>query len=254
MSELDVVTATDCTALSILDNYRVDFLQALHKNTPEVQEGLRDVFTTCEVRGLFRQGSDEVPLVELVKAWGERFKLTDPWLREAATLTLHQWHSDPVSAGALRWAGLRNTPSQLMTPADRQLKVEVQGWCVESEDWPEFERRAADTFKQQLKAYKAGLAAKLKQIGFRPAPKLREADHFRWLALYQVRDWSPRKIATALIENDGRDINENGVLRAIHRKAKLIGLTLRPKNKGKGKKPQIVAPDPTPKFGFAHMT
>jgi hypothetical protein len=255
MSDLGTVeTATDCTAPSVQDNYRAYFLQALLKNTPEVQNGSRDVFTVGETRGLFSQASDKALLVEQVKAWGERFKLTDPWLHEAATLTLHQWHSDPVAAGARRWAGLRNTPSQLITPAERQLKFEAQGWCVESEDWPEFERRATDTFKQQLKAYKAGLDAKLKEIGFRRAPKLREADHFRWLALYQVRGWSPAKIANDLSEKSGRVMTENGVLRAIKRKAKLISLTLRPSNKGKGKKTRTVARDRTPKFGFAYMT
>jgi hypothetical protein len=253
MSELDVVTATDCTALSILDNYRADFLQALNKNVPKVLEGLRDVFAVCEARSLFSQGSDKALLVEQVEAWGQRFNLMDPWLHEAATLTLHQWHTDPASAGALRWADPPNKPSQVLPPAER-LKFETQGWFVEREGWTEFKKRATHTLNQHLKTYKADTDAKLEGIGFRPTPKLREPDHFGWLALYQVHSWSPRKIATTLIENGGRDINENGVLRAIHRKAKLIGLTLRPNNKGKGKKPPIVAHDPPPKFAAGYMT
>ena len=253
MSELDVVTAADCTALSIVDNYRINFLQALNKNTPEVLKGLRDVFAVCEARGLFSQGSDKEVLVEQIEAWGQRFKLTDPWLHEAATVTLHQWPTDPASAGALRWADLPTKPSQILPPAE-PLKFEAQGWFVEREDWTEFKKRATHTFNQHLKTYKADMDAKLEGIGFRPAPKLREPDHFEWLALYQVLGLSPRQIATTLIENGGRDINENGVLRAIHRKAKLIGLTLRPNNKGKGKKPPIVKHDPTPKFVAGYMT
>jgi hypothetical protein len=207
--------------------------------------------TICEAHNLFGQGPDNVQLVEFVKAWGERFKLTDPWLHQAATLTLHQWHTDPEAPGALFWAGLPDMPIQTTPPAERQMMFEAQGWLGESEDWIEFKRRATDTFNEQLKAYKVGVDAKLKHIGSRSAPKLREKDHFRWLALYQVRGWSPRKLATDLIENDRRDISENGVLRAIRRKAQLIGLTLRPHNKGKGKKPRIVSRDRGPKFRFA---
>jgi hypothetical protein len=124
------------------------------------------------------------------------------------------------------------------------------------QDWAEFQRRATNTFNEHLKAYKVGIDAKLQQIGFRPAPKLREADHFRLLALYQVRGWSPAKIANDLSETSGRVMTEKrcAEMRAIKRKAQLISLTLRPNNKGKGKKTRKVARDRAPKFGFAYMT
>lgn len=113
----------------------------------------------------------------------------------------------------------------------------------------QYQKRAKERFNESLKLYKAGLDDKLKKLKFRPAPKLRKTDHFIWLALYQVRGSSPSQISTYLLHEHAKDVTESGVLKAVRKKAKLIGLTLRPDNRGKGKKPRIVARDRAPKFG-----
>jgi hypothetical protein len=131
---------------------------------------------------------------------------------------------------------------------DRTLSFTDSGWNPHLESWKEFEDCLSKAFERSVQKYRSDVEHFLLKAKWKPTADIRQRDHFDWLALYQVRGYSPSRIADELIQ---KHINktENTVLKAVTKTAGLIGLTLRPNQKGKGTKFRLVPKDPTRKYG-----
>lgn len=193
--------------------------------------------------------SDFALLHEAIIAWGERWKLTDPWCIQQGLNTLWLWQQEGKLA---RMGATPPPPRGAATASHRQWqhlldlrwtqgRGEVHIAPV-GETWPRFEfhrswspRRAARAddyrtalaeFRKQYTAYQHQVAAVARDRGATSMASKREPDHFAWLVCYQVLDDSFSGLGTEL-SKDPKTI-EDGVKRA----ARLIGLTLRQARRG----------------------
>jgi|SRR5579872_504747 len=177
-----------------------------------------------------------------ISQWGKKFHLNDEWLLDIALQTLYRWNLQSTAqptAGQFggnmegkkvqsgpRWGGLPGSEwDSIFTPDERRFSFGDPGWWAELEDWSEFNSRIEDLLNTSLTSYRQRLLDLARQKGWTEPPEIRTPEHFDWLALYQVRACSARKVADCL---ELADQLENSVLVAIRGKANLIGLTLRP--------------------------
>jgi hypothetical protein len=234
--------------------YQKAFLKAIRQYTPEVLERLRDELmprysspalfaaASARLKSKIPPRTPPVPAADFadfkaaLDSWAEQFRLGDRWLREIAVLTLDRWKACPADLATLNWAGLLFRPTPLSL--DRELTFSDPGWLVESERWPEFAARVDEAFKQRLQEYRFSIEDQTSEFGVSAPPQIKQPEHYRWLALYQVRRMSPAQIADTM-SDDEQTIIENTVLKAVGKTAGLIGLTLREPRKGEGKKPRL---------------
>jgi hypothetical protein len=106
-------------------------------------------------------------------------------------------------------------------PRGDAMKVEVQPWEIAETTRTAFEKKAREEFERRLSDYCDQLEEKARSIGYVRTKELRNADHLRWLAGYQVCRFSRSAIADAL------DVRLNTIQYAINTFAKEIELTLR---------------------------
>jgi hypothetical protein len=242
--------------------YRRQFLRAVHKTTPEVMEALRDeLLPLFKTSALFRAVSAMFAWVEgepkdqpatpaqieafkrVLNQWAEKFGLRDQWLLEVAVRTLNHWRKKSDALGALYWAELPFTHPPL-PPEDREIEFRHAGWRVETEYWSEFASRTNAAFKQHLRSYRETIRRNMSDLGLSLPPEIRNPEHYTWLALYQIRRYSPASIAE-LLNSDQKTLLENTVLKAVKSTADLVGLTLRQPRKGKGpKRPRVTTKHP----------
>jgi hypothetical protein len=231
--------------------YRQRFLRALHETTPEVMMALRDdllplytssaLFRAVSLKLTFLKTEPEAPpatpaqiesFKRAIDQWVEEFGLRDQWLLEVAVVTLDHWKKRNDALAALNWAELPFL-SRPLTLDGREIEFRHAGWRVETECWSEFAARNTAAFKQHLSSYKETIRGDMRDLGLSLPPDIRNSEHYTWLALYQVRGFSPAKIAEFL-NSDQETLPENTILKAVTRAAGLVGLTLRRSQKGKG--------------------
>jgi hypothetical protein len=164
------------------------------------------------------------PCVDAVREWSERFRLVDEWVLDIAVSTLEVWFNWPGSAAESVW----HYPQQVlnMQPLahdETQLQI-AENWDAPFERWDAFKKRFDAGVGKELAEYKSRIERLVAERGWKTV-SIYQQDHFRWLAQYQVREWSARRIAA----NQKRHLQngEHTVSKAVMTAAKKIGLTLR---------------------------
>jgi hypothetical protein len=182
----------------------------------------------------------------LLKQWAEPFNLTDAWLLDMAMQTLHHWSLRDANANVetdgitratfrgrserLRWHCLVGPHLAALPSAESDVLFQDWGWVPEAESWPDFRKGVLRRFGAYLdEVYGPQMMALLEKRGWHEAPEIRKAEHYQWLAFYQVRKWSPARIAQRVVQQGGNDkIDESTILKAVQKTAQRVGLTLRP--------------------------
>jgi hypothetical protein len=167
-----------------------------------------------------------VQLNEGLQRWSQQFNLDAEWILDAAVQTLFTWSRHSPDQSALKWG---RVPGLDMRFEQREFNFSDAGWNGEEETWKDFEDRVTRRFKKQLQEYRVDITNLAVNQGWTERHDFKEKQHFDWLALYQVRQTSPKEITKhfSLVRRKPFNI-ENTVFKAVGRKAKLIGLTLRP--------------------------
>jgi hypothetical protein len=175
--------------------------------------------------------------------WSERFHLTSEWLLNAALYTLCQWDRYPIETLKLIYRDgdpdrLRSLPVDggLLCPftlEEREFRLHDGGWEAGYESWTAFQKRIRTAFKASLVGYEKRLKRLAENRKYTEPPEIRNQQQFDWLALYQSSFLSPKDIKKLLErETPPHHTEENTIFKAVEKTADLIGLTLRPSQRG----------------------
>jgi hypothetical protein len=164
--------------------------------------------------------------------WARKFNLTDSWLLDLSLQTLYRWESNASALQDLHWADRGyETPPVILTSEEARFHFSDPGWLPAHETWRQYEAKIKSNFNHQLEEYKSRTVNLAEGRGFEQQPEVRNPNHFKWLARYQVLGESPSKIADHFNVPD-----ENTIWRAVTKTADQIGRMLRPNKKGRRKK------------------
>jgi hypothetical protein len=177
--------------------------------------------------------------VEIIAEWASGLYLLtiDPkreWILETACLTLWRWRDDPKAANKIgkMWSGLSQILildpqvaerySLPVIPTNQPFFLELPSFDAVDDTKASYRKNAQDRFSAALNSY---LAAVTEVENTRSS----NSEHFDWLALYQFQRMSYADIA--------RSVNKSadGVRSGVREAANLIGLELRPANRGRRK-------------------
>lgn len=176
-----------------------------------------------------------VALRDSIDAWATRFHLREGWLLDQAVQTLALWAllprlARPDETEVLGEPGPRRHPRDwfgvsLMrrdAPGEEEREVGPFTWDPQAERRAHAERRIIAEVRAELDRIEDAARA----LGLVPAPERRErkGDHFRWLVLYQVEQWTVAEIAA----EDG--VAPKSVDEALVGVAEQVGIVLRKPN------------------------
>jgi hypothetical protein len=163
------------------------------------------------------------PLLEAIHAWSVKYNLTNEWILDITVFTLFVWANVPQTIEQPTWHFPRiEMVSPLLHP-EKQFCV-ADAWDAPFEPWEAFDSRVQESFRKARSEYKKRIEGLLRSRGWHQ-PSVRQLEHFRWLALYQVKRMSAKRILQELSLN--LENGENTVSKGITKAASLIGLTLR---------------------------
>jgi hypothetical protein len=191
---------------------RIQFLLAAQELEPAMKMGMRELhklfMKNTQLKGHALKAS-RLEFWSALSAWATRFNLAaDKWCRT--------------------WLLRQLVDASIMGP-------EVLGGSYEIDDgrppvkpppvpdltWNPLEV-SRKTIERRLKRYLDEVENAWRLAGYAPSHERREPAHLWWLAGYQVCGWSKNGIAEAA------GVDRSGVIRALEKLAKEIGLTLRP--------------------------
>lgn len=208
---------------------RMHFLRVVNRVAPEVLQHLRD-----EVHPI----DDAAARSQALATWQEKFRISEPWILDAANETLRAWrdHDAPphrgwhptIIAAVVRFpvpkGSVVKLGSAVILPGDSPSKA-VKFELLAAEDSV---REKADQF-----------GAELREVGWKPLrdPETDYAILAHWQ--YQENEWTLRRLAdqydfgelkTDRLEK--RHTGISGVIKARDRAAKQIGLHVRAGKQG----------------------
>lgn len=174
-----------------------------------------------------RLGASRTPearaLYEALVGWADRFNFSGTnWMLDSAVETLSIWRANPKSADqSLNWGRLPRIRAYTIQP----IEVSCPEWDPELESWDAWHEGT----RLYLRGQRESMMAAAREHGYLEEPvKKVEAEHFRWLALYQCggeqnKGLSPKEICRYLKV----ETTDNNVFKAVQDKAELIHLKLR---------------------------
>ena len=187
----------------------------------------RDEFNLPDWHVLFANTMDDpglVPVWQKLQQWGERWNLTNEWLREAALDTLLSWIQRPPSDRQLEWY-YRYLHLAEDVPPPFTIKAQ---WCFHR--WEDFE----NAIMAGLNEYKTIIDAYCERIGYDPqAEEAFNKLHLEWLVLFQCKQMSPAGIRAWHQTHHGESLTIGNFIHAKDALAAKIGLTVRKGNRGK---------------------
>ena len=231
------------------------FLEKVADDAPEVLESLRDQVLphfpkAPSVYEAIRWWERPVELStdaarweqELI-AWAKKFHLAEPWVLDAACLTMAGWH----------WFGYSPKwwPISEARKAGLPMRFEHPGWHP-WQDRAEAGKTIAAAFKAALEQYLNGEAEARDWI---ETPERREIEkHLEMLVRWQCQKWTYRQIAqeysygktTKTKKGDKDHTGISGVSKALDSTAKLIGLSRRQGKQGRPILPHCTTARPEP--------
>ena len=170
--------------------------------------------------------SDRLTFRNAMEKWASTYHLCVEWIKEEAFSTLHFWLANPH--GKRVWAprGSSRTIDEMTNVPklhiDDQWNFEV--WSVVNE-----------RLQEQIAVYKSEVKKHCVRIGFDLERIRKDRAHHQWLALFQCRGMSPKKIRDWDQENYRRKLDPTAVSHAIESLAKKIGLERRLPRRGPGR-------------------
>ena len=101
------------------------------------------------------------------------------------------------------------------------------------EPWRGFEERVLRKVQIEMERYRELQSTYYENIGFDPELDwdTRKTARYEWLAVYQVKKWSPSKIKAGL----NLQHTQAAILLGIDKAAKIIGLRVRPQKRGRAR-------------------
>jgi hypothetical protein len=182
---------------------------------------------------LLEQGYPAISAIKkLVLSWAQEFRLTDDWLLDTAMQTLYRMNKVSMLGRPHFWrfSGFDVPPLEM----DRTLTFVESGWDPNLQSWRQFRDSVVAAFDDHLKQYRSEVEAFFKKAGWKPAREIRQRAHYTWLVMYQVKGWSPARIA----EKFAPGAEESTITHGVENAAKAAGVTLRASFKGKGSRPR----------------
>jgi hypothetical protein len=225
-------------AHKVLADLREDVFSSFQEKDPEPLPSVQNLMSDLRSGRLHRFSAFPFRLDEWrlhahtrskLSDWGTRWRLTMPWCEERAAYTMLLWRREPELAGE-RWA-LAGEPSIRIGGLnfdERAFVFRDYGWDPTAEPWSDARTRIRAAFAIALKAFQRDQEQLAHQRGARRARSKHGAEHFDWLAYYQVRGWSYEQILDEYDRFERKTIEE-GVKDA----AKLVGLQLRAARRGR---------------------
>jgi hypothetical protein len=198
-----------------------------------VTEPLPELLSWRNLERLEEKYAGTAQTQHLLVNWAQRFRLNGEWVFDAALQTLYRWERDSQSRERLQWFFVPRPSVTAPLNVGAPVSFTDPGWVPHIEAWSDYQAHLLNSLTDQLAAYRATVEDLLKQRGWRQRQEVRQNQHYTWLALYQIKCWSPAKIADHLHLDQG----ENTVLKGIEKAAAAIGLTLRAPLKGQGPRP-----------------
>jgi hypothetical protein len=202
--------------------HRKGFFRAVFEVEPQSYSSLIAPVSTIPASEFKVPFASEL-LSKLIKQWGERWNLGDPWCEEIALLLLTYCHYSKGKA-----LNAFDTLDRLVVLGPAKLKplsFTHRAWEPTMSLRASFESVARTSFENALTAYCNNVERQTRASGFEPTPEKRSYEHYRWLAQHQVKGESPAQIWRSLPKGDTR--SRRAVEKAIHEIAAEIGLTLR---------------------------
>jgi len=188
------------------------FLRAVERTVPAAFRELAKIAAPPDAPGLRASARVNARLAGL-RAWGDRFGFTDPWLRRVAASTFRLLAESDPTHRPTRFIWLSNGIEDIgsrFPPAPRWNPI----------------LQSRTEYHAAIDAYLDACASMATARGWRPAPVKRTAEHFEWLARHQVAGWTEARIAEHYQTEAGKP-DVPGVSRALTETAALVGITLR---------------------------
>jgi hypothetical protein len=174
-------------------------------------------------------------VVELT-SWAMHFNLDSTWMMQTALESLDDWAHYLGEPKTLNWVQYCKYPLNIPACSSIRFKCSVDEiWHPANSSFHDFEEIIRTRIAEELQNFRVDAIAKLESAGWRTYPSGGSMQHYRWLALYQVR-----KLTLAQIAASERGLDEDLVQHAIREKASLIDLPLREPSK-KGRKRNAIA-------------
>jgi hypothetical protein len=130
---------------------------------------------------------------QAVARWAMSVHLDIPILMDTARLTLYFWALNAENARKLRWHHVfRGWP---VRHDETRVRFIGRGWDPHAESRTSAHVRLVSAFQRAIKKYLDAQERKAQQGGAQKVPKKIQAEHFDWLALYQVGGLSYSEIA-----------------------------------------------------------
>ena len=224
------------------------FLWQVSKDVPEVLESLRDrvlphfpkapsIYEDVRWEGPAELPTDAAKWEREIIAWAEQFHLAEPWVLDAACLTMAGWHRFGYSP---KWWPI--CEAKKAGPV-RPMCFEHAGWEMPWEDRQEAEDRIKAAFSDALEQYLNEMETEAR--GWIETPEKREFHkHLEMLVRWQCQKWTYRRIAEKYgygemktDQGDKRHTGISGVSKALDSTAKLIGLSRRQGKQGRPRLP-----------------
>jgi hypothetical protein len=183
-----------------------------------------------------------VAMKEALRGWAERCDLHADWFLDSALLTLHAWcdpsTNDTDEDGRLVFASIAEVIHRKKLPAV-DYKHDNLG---PNEAWDDYEERQVKAFKAHLDAHQKALL----DSGYMWEPDIENHDHFVWVALaygkrQRFEDICELQIkAKSHLQKAGnpsrKDVGWDAIRKAVHSKARLLGLPRLKTTMGRPKK------------------
>ncbi len=196
------------------------FLDAVAEVAPEVLNTLRtDVFPFYDSEEILTWRNVNSELEEALEGWGTKLNLNYDWVYQTALITLWAWYivkPEALEEIANEWEHETGDYWMLTTNDERKISFNHAGWDPAGEEKGKFKKRIMAEFENYLENYMDNLENFVQERGMDKAPEIRNKEQFKWLAMWQVGDYSSfGEIAKAV--NTSRQRVTLGIQRAAEK-------------------------------------
>ena len=170
-----------------------------------------------------RLDSDGLTFRNAMGKWAAAYNLCAESIMEDAFSTLLFWLVNPHHKRVWLPRGCSRTMDEVTNVP--KLHIE-DAWNFEV--WPIVNKR----LQEQIAVYRSEVKKYSASIGFDLDRMRPDRTHHQWLALFQCKGMSPKKIRDWEVEHNQREVDPTAVSHAIDKLAKKIGLERRPGRRG----------------------
>ncbi|HJR09006.1 MAG TPA: hypothetical protein VJ842_17235 [Pyrinomonadaceae bacterium] len=245
---------------------RVKFLKLLHNLAPEVVKELSSTllrsFQTANTDGTYiinqldfikaySEGGQQLPQaysIELINFyqeltdWANTHWLNERWLIETLIRVLEWWIWFPHETGQRVWTHL--PVSENWFGEEEPFRFEHLEWRYHELKESEYRQVVEEHFRKELNIYLKHRASQALASGDQPVKRMRKSGdidfivRIEWFVLYQVRGLTTQNILERYTRTLRDSATPKQVSDSLKEMSALIGLPLRPAQRGRPKKQQ----------------